>query len=44
MLDEYASGTVAFLLEAMAFWLYGGVLICGPNERDNEIFDGSKEL
>jgi hypothetical protein len=42
--DEHASGAVAFLLEAVALWLYGGVVICRSNERDDEVFDGGEEL
>ena len=42
--NEYAARAVAFLLEAVAFWLYGGVVICGSNEGDDEVFDGSEEL
>jgi len=42
--DEHASGAVAFLLEAVALWLYGGVVICCSNERDDEVFDGGEKL
>lgn len=42
--DEYASRALAFLLEAVAFWLDSGVVICGSNERNDEIFHGGEEL
>lgn len=44
MLDEHASRAFAFLLETVAFGLYGGVIVCGADEGDDEIFDGSEEL
>jgi hypothetical protein len=44
VLDEDASGTVAFLLEAVALRLYGGVVVCRSNEGDDEVFDGGDEL
>jgi hypothetical protein len=42
--DENASRAVAFLLEAVALRLYGGVIVCRSNERDDEVFDGGEEL
>jgi hypothetical protein len=42
--DKYASGAVAFLLEAVTLGLYGGVVVCRSNERDDEVFDGGEEL
>jgi hypothetical protein len=42
--DENASGAVAFLLEAVALRLDGGVVVCRSNEGDDEIFDGGEEL
>ena len=44
MFDKYASGAVAFLLEAVTLRLYGGVVICCSNEWDDEVFDGGEEL
>ena len=44
VLDEHASGALAFLLEAVAFGLDGGVVICGADEGDDEIFDCGEEL
>ena len=42
--DKYASGAVAFLLQAVTLWLCGGVVICGPNEWDDKVFDSGEEL
>ena len=42
--DEDASGAFAFLLEAVAFGLHGGVVVCGADEGDDEIFDCGEEL
>jgi hypothetical protein len=44
VLDEHASGAFAFLLEAMTFGLHGGVVVCGADEGDDEIFDCGEEL
>jgi hypothetical protein len=44
VLDEHASRAFAFLLEAVAFWLHGGIVICGANEGNDEILDRSEEL
>jgi hypothetical protein len=44
VLDEHASGALAFLLEAVAFGLDGGVVVCGADEGDDEIFDCGEEL
>ena len=44
MLDEYASRAFAFLLEAVAFWLHGGVVVCSADEGNDEILDCSEEL
>lgn len=44
VLDEHASGAFAFLLEAVAFGLHGGVVVCGADEGDDEIFDCGEEL
>ena len=44
VLDEYTSGAIAFLLKAVAFGLYGGVVVCGADEGDDEIFDCGEEL
>ena len=42
--DEDASGAFAFLLEAMAFGLHGGVIVCGADEGGDEIFDCGEKL
>jgi hypothetical protein len=42
--NENASGAVAFLLEAVALGLDGGVVVCCSNEGDDEVFDGGEEL
>lgn len=44
MLDEHASGAFAFLLKAVAFGLHGGVVVCGADEGDDEVFDCGEEL
>jgi len=42
--DEHASRTFAFLLEAVAFWLHGGVVVCSANEGNDEVLDRGEEL
>lgn len=44
VLDQHASGAFAFLLEAVAFGLHGGIVVCGADEGDDEVFDCSEEL
>lgn len=44
MLDEHAPGAFAILLEAVAFWLYCGIIVCSPNEGDDEVFDRREQL
>jgi len=44
VLDEHASRAFAFLLEAVAFGLHGGVVVCGADEGDDKIFDCGEEL
>jgi len=44
VLDEDTSGAFAFLLQAVAFGLDGGIVVCGADEGDDEIFDCGEEL
>jgi hypothetical protein len=44
MFDQHAPWAFALLLEAMAFWLHCGIIVCRPNERDDEVFDCCEEL
>ena len=44
VLDEHAPGAFAVLLEAVAFWLHVGIIVCSANEGNDEVLDRGEEL
>ena len=44
VLDEDAARTLALLLKTVTFWLDCGIIVCSPNEGDDQIFHCSEKL
>ena len=44
VLNEHASRAFAFLLQAVAFWLHSGIVVCSANEGDDEILHRGEKL